>query len=187
MFGRRNTLLFCYTTGGLFGIVTVFSSNVWMYLILRFCIATVLKGIGLCCFVLDFLLAATELVAPSKRIFVGNFMWLFFAAGYTVLAGSAKLIPDWRILQLVLTLPYIPLIIITYFFVPESPRWLINQKRSEDAEKVLRKMAKVNKRIISDDFMERAFNRNEVCKYKRFEPLIKTLVRKRRPLIRGPD
>lgn len=174
MFGRRNALLFCYTTGGLFGLITVFSSNVWMYLILRFCIATVLKGTGLCCFVL-----VTELVAPSKRVFVGNFMWLFFAAGYTVLAGSAKLIPNWRILQLVLTLPFIPLLIITYFFVPESPRWLINQKRSEDAEKVLRKMAKVNERIISDDFMERAFNTNEFNHSSKLKGTLKEVIRSR--------
>lgn len=118
-----------------------------MYVILRFLTSAFLAGIGLNCFVL-----VNELVAPSKRVLSGNVMWIFYAVGYGVLAGSAKLIPNWRILQLVVSLPYIPLLILTFFFIPESPRWLVNQRRTDDAEKVMRKIAKVNDKVVREDF-----------------------------------
>lgn len=41
-----------------------------------------------------------ELVAPSKRVVVGNVLWVFWAFGYVIFAGLAKVFPSWRGLEL---------------------------------------------------------------------------------------
>ena len=57
----------------------------------------------------------------------------------------AYLIPDMRLLELVLglaCLPFLPLWVI----LPESPRWLLAKGRNEEAVEVLRKIARINKK-----------------------------------------
>lgn len=157
IFGRRKTQLFSYVCGSLLAFASTVSLNFWMYVVLRFLTSVFLSGIGLNCFVL-----ANELVGPSRRVLASNMIWLYFSVGYGVLSGLAKLIPNWRILQLVVTLPYIPLLTLTYFFIPESPRWLVNQERSDDAEKVMRKIAKENEMTLREDFDMKNCTKDEI-------------------------
>ena len=60
-----------------------------------------------------------------------------------MLGLEAYLIRDWVTLQLV---AYTPLLIfcLLWFLVPESPRWLLAKGRNEEAEKIIRKGAKIN-------------------------------------------
>ena len=74
----------------------------------------------------------------------------FWALGYVSLPLVAYLVPDWNDLQIVLTLPAIFLLIIS-FFVPESPMWLLTQGRVEEAEAILRRISKFNSRPAPDD------------------------------------
>lgn len=157
MFGRRKVQLFSYVCGSLLAFASTFSLNFWMYVVLRFLTSVFFSGVGINCFVL-----ANELVGPSRRVLAGNVFWIYFSVGYGVLAGLAKLIPNWRILQFVVTLPYIPLLILTYFFIPESPRWLVNQGRSDEAEKVMRKIAKENEMTLREDFTMKNCTKDEI-------------------------
>lgn len=45
------------------------------------------------------------MVGPSKRMFAGVAVQLFFTTGFVLTAGFAYFIRDWRNLQLALTLP----------------------------------------------------------------------------------
>ena len=47
-------------------------------------------------------------------------------------------------MQLIIAVPPV-IFLIAYYFIPESPRWLISQKRIVEAEAVLKKAVKVNK------------------------------------------
>ncbi|XP_041922169.1 LOW QUALITY PROTEIN: solute carrier family 22 member 4-like [Alosa sapidissima] len=86
----------------------------------------------------------TELLSKSARMSFGILgVCSCYAAGYAILPVFAYFIRSWRILQLVLSMVgflYIPL----WWFIPESPRWLISQGRFQEAEAIIRAAAKKN-------------------------------------------
>uniref|UniRef100_A0A0K0E584 MFS domain-containing protein n=1 Tax=Strongyloides stercoralis TaxID=6248 RepID=A0A0K0E584_STRER len=94
-----------------------------------------------------------ELVGPSKRKISSVFTGGFFALGQVVLGILAYYLRDYRYLQASIALPTI--VFLSYqFLVPESPRWLTSKKRYSEADKILRKAAKVNKSSIPEKWWE---------------------------------
>jgi hypothetical protein len=67
-----------------------------------------------------------------------------FAVGESILGLVAVGIRDWKTLQIVCSVPIFALLLL-YFILPESPRWLIATGRYEEAKKTIEKAAKMNK------------------------------------------
>ena len=75
--------------------------------------------------------------------FAGTMIQVFFALSVASLGLLAYLIPDWRSLTIVTSLPTVfGLLIMNQ--VPESPRWLASQGRYDEAEAILHKVAMEN-------------------------------------------
>ncbi|XP_061596475.1 solute carrier family 22 member 4-like [Cololabis saira] len=110
-----------------------------------FCALFFVAGMGqISNYVAAFVLG-TEILGPRVRtIFSTVGVCTFFAVGYMLLPLIAFLIRDWRMLLLSLTLPSC-LCMPFWWFIPESPRWLLSQGRVAEAEKVIRNAAKKNK------------------------------------------
>lgn len=84
-----------------------------------------------------------ETTGPKYRADLGIAIQFGWALGYIILPGAAYLLRDFRYLQLVCTLPQL-LLLLGWWFIPESPRWLLTQMKIDLAEKSLRKAAITN-------------------------------------------
>ncbi|XP_042544926.1 solute carrier family 22 member 5 [Dipodomys spectabilis] len=138
-FGRKNVL---FVTMGMqtgFSFLQIFSKNFEMFTVLF-----VLVGMGqISNYVAAFVLG-TEILGKSVRILFATLgVCIFYAFGYMVLPLFAYFIRDWRMLLLALTGPG-ALCAALWWFIPESPRWLISQGRYQEAEVIIRKAAKIN-------------------------------------------
>ncbi|XDB52318.1 hypothetical protein AB1E18_005860 [Capra hircus] len=138
-FGRKNVL---FVTMGMqtgFSFLQIFSKNFEMFTVLFF-----LVGMGqISNYVAAFVLG-TEILGKSVRIIFSTLgVCIFYAFGYMLLPLFAYFIRDWRMLLLALTVPGV-LCAALWWFIPESPRWLISQGRFQEAEVIIRRAAKTN-------------------------------------------
>ncbi|XP_041980244.1 organic cation transporter protein-like, partial [Aricia agestis] len=90
-----------------------------------------------------------ELVGPQYRVAVGATMNTFFSVGQIMLGLIAWAIPNWQMLTLTLYIPQF--ITISYFWlISESVRWYMSKGRFEEAEQVLKEVARVNGKQLSE-------------------------------------
>ncbi|XP_074169587.1 solute carrier family 22 member 4 isoform X2 [Rhinolophus sinicus] len=115
-FGRKNVLFATMAVQTGFSFLQIFSINWEMFTVLF-----VIVGMGQ----------------------ISNYVVAFILVGYMLLPLFAYFIRDWRKLLLALTVPGV-LCVPLWWFIPESPRWLISQRRLQEAEDIIQKAAKMN-------------------------------------------
>ncbi|RWS14788.1 organic cation transporter protein-like isoform X1 [Dinothrombium tinctorium] len=120
-----------------------FSFNIYQYLISRFLLAFGASGRWASGFVL-----ILETSGIQYRSFLGIGMQFGWAFGYITLPLIAFMFRDYRLIQFVCFAPEI-LLIFCWSCVPESPRWLLSNKKLKRANKTIRKAIAMNKRSES--------------------------------------
>ncbi|XP_038626760.1 solute carrier family 22 member 2-like isoform X2 [Tachyglossus aculeatus] len=98
----------------------------------------------------------TEFVGLSYRRTVAILYQMAFAIGLVVLSGVAYAVPHWRWLQFAVTLPSF-LFLLYYWCLPESPRWLLSQKRNEEAIEIVDHIAQRNGKRLPDSMKTLSF------------------------------
>ena len=86
------------------------------------------------------------------RVIMGLSTLLFWAAGFIAAPVIVHLLQNWRICFLVMTSPTLFFIFYAWI-IPESPLWLINKNRQNEADAILVEIAEKNGQFISDDFI----------------------------------
>lgn len=91
-------------------------------------------------------------MGPGYRTFAGMMICLFFAVALMILAGLAYVFNSWFSLAIVTSVPFVTLFSY-WWFVPESPRWLLSYAKIDEAEVIVQSIAKWNKKEISPTFV----------------------------------
>ncbi|XP_074662701.1 solute carrier family 22 member 15-like isoform X2 [Tubulanus polymorphus] len=132
--------MFYYTLIGMtiFSTMSAFAPSYTTYVALRFFTGFHCGGCNLVSFVL-----MTEIIGKSSRGLCGFLMPIFFAWGILIYVLLAYYIRAWRHLAFVTSAVGF-LGMFYYWLLPESPRWLIAQNRIEEAEVILRDIARRN-------------------------------------------
>ncbi|XP_022253267.1 solute carrier family 22 member 4-like [Limulus polyphemus] len=131
--------------------LTIFSSyvgaavpNLPFFYLTRFFSAMGIAGIqnaGVCLLI--------ETISPGYRLWIAVSFSLGWILGLIILPGLAWIIRDWQYFRAVITCGWLP-ILTSWWFLPESPRWLLTRKRYTDAENNIRKFIRVNRLIVSN-------------------------------------
>ena len=95
-------------------------------------------------------LIAIETVGTKYRAIMGVAVQLGWATGTILLPPIAYYTQNYRTLILITTLPEIAWFIWMIFLIPESPRWLLNKRRYEEAKVIIINAARMNGKPLSE-------------------------------------
>ncbi|KAK3775885.1 hypothetical protein RRG08_011449 [Elysia crispata] len=138
-FGRLPVMLITLYASVMFGLISAFSVNYVMFVVLRFIVGIFTQGVQMATYTL-----IIEMYPPKYRPYAGVGTDLVFSMAVIVLSGLAYLMPHWRHLQIAISV--LPLATVFYaWYLPESLRWLVIKGNTERAEKLLRRICNINK------------------------------------------
>ena len=125
------------------------TTNLMIYMVLKFFQGFFSSGYILAQFVL-----LNELIGPSKRSMIGTLFQACFAIGIVIFSLMAYMFQHWWKLIVASTVFGIPIMILSHFLLPESPRWLQNQGKIKEAIQTLKNIAAGNNKKWSQQFLE---------------------------------
>ncbi|KAG1972703.1 solute carrier family [Pimephales promelas] len=139
-YGRKPMLLVSHISGMGFGLCSAFSSSFIMFAVLRFFTGFTITGSVIISSVLN-----VEWVSIEHRKLVGVIDSLSWTFAFMSISLIAYFIRDWRWLTVSISLPNI-IAIITWWWIPESARWLIANGKTDKAYNYLHKCAVMNRK-----------------------------------------
>ncbi|CAO1434485.1 unnamed protein product [Diamesa serratosioi] len=154
MYGRKPVFIVSLLLQLIFGILTSISPGFITYTICRMIVGATTTGVFLVAYCLSL-----EMVSVQNRIYAGVVFMMFFSFGYMLISVIVFFVDnDWRMLQVVLTIPG-SIFLVYWWFIPESNRWLLNSSnRKHEAITNILKIAESNKVIVPkyilDNFIE---------------------------------
>ncbi|CAB1429886.1 unnamed protein product [Pleuronectes platessa] len=144
-FGRKPVFFFTLVFTPVTALIQATSFS-WV----MFCFFNCLKGVGMISNYLTSLILGAEMLSDSARVsytFLGHS--LGYGLGYALLPLFAYFIRGWRMLLVASAIPGL-LLVPTWWLIPESPRWLLQKGRVDEAELVIRNAAKRNRVAVPE-------------------------------------
>ncbi|PZC74228.1 hypothetical protein B5X24_HaOG208181 [Helicoverpa armigera] len=146
--GRRVALTISAFNTAWIGVTRYWADTYIGFMLSEFFEATFGSGGFSCVYIL-----MMELVGPKFRVAAGAALNTCFAVGQVITGLLAWAVPNWRHLTLVLYIPQF-LTIFYYWLISESVRWYMSKGRFDESEALLRKVAKVNGKTLSEKSLE---------------------------------
>ncbi|KAG0483980.1 hypothetical protein HPP92_012064 [Vanilla planifolia] len=145
--GRKKMLLLSTLSMSIAAALTAASPSLPAYSALRFVAGLFRSTIGTSVIVLS-----TELVSRRWRDRISIVGFFCFTLGFLSLPAMAYLSrgASWRVLYLLTSLPSFLYTMLIYFFIEESPRWLLLRGRRSEAIQIIKRIACSN--IIDSSF-----------------------------------
>lgn len=91
------------------------------------------------------------MVGPTDRVFCTIVLNIAYSIGLVLLAGIVYLVRGWRYLSLAVSLPLL-MLFSCFFVLPESPRWLVATGQFRRAARVMKTIARINKKPFVDNY-----------------------------------
>lgn len=147
-YGRRISFLLASTLIVISGFLSAFSPSYYWLLVFRCCVGI---GVGGGSVPFDLLAEYLPLVGRGKFLIYIEFFFTFGSMLINALAWIFLSSRGWRFLVFLAAIPFFCVLILSYFYLPESPRWLLTRNRVREAETNIKMVMKVNN-IIDSDF-----------------------------------
>ncbi|XP_039489416.1 solute carrier family 22 member 3-like isoform X1 [Drosophila santomea] len=143
-YGRKFILVSAGILSSIAGLARSHAPEYYSFLCLEFLDMVV----GSTLFPTAFLLAV-ELVGPKYRVLAATTISLTYGLAEALMGYMAKYLPDWRVLLRVLYTPAL-LHLVFISVLSESVRWLLSQSKEMDAQTILRRVAQINRKELSE-------------------------------------
>ncbi|XP_025072901.1 carcinine transporter isoform X2 [Pogonomyrmex barbatus] len=166
--GRRLSFFTCLATLITGSFLTAISNNFWTWASTRFVVGLTIPAIYQIPFIISL-----ELVGPNYRSFVTVMTCTFYTMGLCMLAGVTYLIRDWRTLAVTTSAPFL-IYFFYWWFLPESPRWLLAKGRLSEANDILETLARVNGKELPVSFTQKLRQRMTMSRSKSEEERLRT-------------
>ncbi|XP_063078346.1 organic cation/carnitine transporter 2-like [Engraulis encrasicolus] len=139
-YGRKITFFSAKVLQILLGFLLAVSTSWEMFCVLYFALGVASSSL----YCTGFVLGAEILIKSARETFGSMGFALFFGIGYAIMPVLSYFNRDWRTLQIVLSVVVVFIFTPLFWYIPESPRWLITQGRLNEAEAIIRAAAKRN-------------------------------------------
>ncbi|XP_043593361.1 solute carrier family 22 member 8-like [Bombus pyrosoma] len=136
--GRLPVQAICLYTQGTMAVALYVVQNYPTFLALRGLQGVFVQGLQNSTYILSL-----ELFPVKARTFVALVMQIAWAIGLMLLAALSYVIPDWRILQLAVSVPT-AITVLYIWIIPESPRWLLAKGKTTEADMAVERITKYN-------------------------------------------
>ncbi|KAJ0181916.1 hypothetical protein K1T71_002638 [Dendrolimus kikuchii] len=143
--GRKKTFFICLTTLLIGSIMTAYAHEFWIWALARVIVGLTIPAIYQIPFIISL-----ELAGPNYRSFVTVMTCIFYTLGLILLSVVTYLLRDWKALALVTSMPFFSYYLY-WFVLPESPRWLLMQEQFEEANNILKTIARTNNTELPDE------------------------------------
>lgn len=177
-FGRKSLVYFLSVLCNILALVASFVHVYWLYVLIRVLVGICVGSSSLAMYVL-----LMEYVGKRHRHVIGTTLWYFWVLSLMLLALFAYFIRDWRTLSIAGAAPGL-LQIIFWWFIPESPRWLLAHNKPKKAMEELTKVAKFNRKVMPAGELEEK-DTNSAQRQGDFRDLFSSKEMTKRTLISG--
>ncbi|XP_039764385.1 carcinine transporter [Pararge aegeria] len=144
--GRKKSFFACLTTLLLGSMMTAYAHEYWFWVLARIIVGLTIPAVYQIPFIISL-----ELAGPNYRSFVTVMTCIFYTLGLILLSGVTYFLRDWRSLALATSVPFF-FYYLYWFVLPESPRWLLMRERLEEANTILKTIARVNGKELPEEF-----------------------------------
>ncbi|GKV33410.1 hypothetical protein SLEP1_g41929 [Rubroshorea leprosula] len=138
--GRRPMLILSSVLYFISGLVMLWSPNIYVL-----CVARLLDGFGIGLAVTLVPIYISETAPPEIRGLLNTLPQFTGSGGmflsYCMIFGMSLMAsPSWRLMLGVLSIPALLYFVLTIFYLPESPRWLVSKGKMLEAKRVLQRL-----------------------------------------------